>query len=378
MSEGRQRLKPWLESKIESGQINGLYWINREKKIFQIPWKRNGTTGWVRDGSALFRDYAIHTGKFREGIDKEDYPVWKTRLRCALNKHPEIILLQDRNIDDENNPYRVYQMIDRLQHDEFLPIQGNEVEMVEDLRPSTSPIDSSPSNNPTHFNIPQGKELIVSNDMLLGSMDSDLKKISYSDLIKCTSDEFRQIQQFEPQENSFEVIIRFRSKELAKYQVKKWCLLTTNSNIQIQNDCQVILFPDIIPETQEVQNIITTLWQNLVDGLYIGFDEKFNIIAQRHCKCRIYYRSQHDQSCFKLDRTVWTNIFDYQEFSQNLNKPDLQTGVTLYIGQKGEVNPYNFTNVFLSVTINHLDAVKCLNIENMKRHHVSLSVGSNS
>lgn len=41
----RQRLHPWLIDQINSGEIPGLEWINKEKMIFRIPWKHFGRPG---------------------------------------------------------------------------------------------------------------------------------------------------------------------------------------------------------------------------------------------------------------------------------------------------------------------------------------------
>jgi hypothetical protein len=54
------------------------------------------------------QEWAIQTGRYREGIDEEDYPTWKTRLRCAFNKAPDIEEVRDRRHLDGPEPYRVY------------------------------------------------------------------------------------------------------------------------------------------------------------------------------------------------------------------------------------------------------------------------------
>lgn len=51
----RQRMRPWLESKVESGQIPGLAWIDREKKIFRVPWKHGGKHDWNEADSTIFK-----------------------------------------------------------------------------------------------------------------------------------------------------------------------------------------------------------------------------------------------------------------------------------------------------------------------------------
>jgi len=50
-------------------------------------------------------------GRYREGIDKPEPIVWKTRLRCALNKMPDIRELPEMSRLDISDPYRVYELL---------------------------------------------------------------------------------------------------------------------------------------------------------------------------------------------------------------------------------------------------------------------------
>ncbi|XP_070195694.1 interferon regulatory factor 4-like isoform X2 [Littorina saxatilis] len=110
----RQRLKPWLIDQINSGQCLGVSWVDEQKGIFRIPWKHCGRSDWTEQDGHLYMAWAIHTGRFTEGgADKPDWPTWKTRLRCALNKmKPDIVCLKEESTtDDVDDPYRVYQFV---------------------------------------------------------------------------------------------------------------------------------------------------------------------------------------------------------------------------------------------------------------------------
>ncbi|KAL4234670.1 interferon regulatory factor [Mactra antiquata] len=113
--ENRQRMQPWLESRINSKDIDGLEWINKDEKIFKVPWKHVGNREWKEKDGIIFREWAIHTGRFREGVDQPDWPTWKTRFRCALTKLPGIEELKEFNrLDGQTDePYRVYQFVAR-------------------------------------------------------------------------------------------------------------------------------------------------------------------------------------------------------------------------------------------------------------------------
>lgn len=53
----------------------------------------------------------MYKGKYREGRDKADPTMWKTRLRCALNKSTDFEEVPDRNQLDITEPYKVYRII---------------------------------------------------------------------------------------------------------------------------------------------------------------------------------------------------------------------------------------------------------------------------
>ncbi|KAG9339811.1 hypothetical protein JZ751_022478 [Albula glossodonta] len=64
MPVSRMRMRPWLEDRIESKSIAGLVWVDKEKKMFSIPWKHAARHGWEMDKDAcLFKQWAIHTVK---------------------------------------------------------------------------------------------------------------------------------------------------------------------------------------------------------------------------------------------------------------------------------------------------------------------------
>ncbi|XP_051506342.1 interferon regulatory factor 2-like isoform X4 [Myxocyprinus asiaticus] len=107
----RMRMRPWLEEQINSCQIPGLRWVNKEKRIFQIPWMHAARHGWdVEKDAPLFRNWAIHTGKYQPG-DKPDPKTWKANFRCAMNSLPDIEEVKDKSIKKGTNAFRVYKML---------------------------------------------------------------------------------------------------------------------------------------------------------------------------------------------------------------------------------------------------------------------------
>ncbi|XP_071378510.1 interferon regulatory factor 2-like [Centroberyx affinis] len=108
----RMRMRPWLEEQINSCQIPGLKWVNREKRIFQIPWMHAARHGWDLEKDApLFMRWAIHTGKYQPGVDRPDPKTWKANFRCAMNSLPDIEEVKDKSIKKGTNAFRVYKML---------------------------------------------------------------------------------------------------------------------------------------------------------------------------------------------------------------------------------------------------------------------------
>lgn len=54
-NRARQRLRPWLEAKINSGQFPGLAWVDRDQGIFRITWKHGGRADWSEQDALIFK-----------------------------------------------------------------------------------------------------------------------------------------------------------------------------------------------------------------------------------------------------------------------------------------------------------------------------------
>ncbi|XP_067259954.1 interferon regulatory factor 2a isoform X2 [Chanodichthys erythropterus] len=112
MPVDRMRMRPWLEQQISSGEIQGLHWVSEEKRIFQIPWMHAARHGWDLEKDApLFKNWAIHTGKYRPGVDKPDPKTWKANFRCAMNSLPDIEEVKDQSMKRGSNAFRMYRML---------------------------------------------------------------------------------------------------------------------------------------------------------------------------------------------------------------------------------------------------------------------------
>ncbi|KAK7922375.1 hypothetical protein WMY93_009277 [Mugilogobius chulae] len=147
----RMRMRPWLEEQIDSCQIPGLRWVNKEKRIFQIPWMHAARHGWDLEKDApLFMRWAIHTGKFRPGVDRPDPKTWKANFRCAMNSLPDIEEVKDKSIKKGTNAFRVYKMLSYTERnmrkgkkriDKDMRIKGSKVSSSEQFSLEDGPLD---------------------------------------------------------------------------------------------------------------------------------------------------------------------------------------------------------------------------------------------
>ncbi|XP_044225650.1 interferon regulatory factor 1b isoform X1 [Thunnus albacares] len=157
MPVSRMRMRPWLEKMIESNTISGLTWVDKDKKMFSIPWKHAARHGWEMDKDAcLFKQWAIHTGKYIEG-QACDPKTWKANFRCAMNSLPDIEEMKDKSINKGHQAVRVFRMLPATPKSRDKRSKAKEtkqrkkVKMEEDMDYSDtqSPIDQSQMHDDT-------------------------------------------------------------------------------------------------------------------------------------------------------------------------------------------------------------------------------------
>ncbi|XP_041655600.1 interferon regulatory factor 10 [Cheilinus undulatus] len=108
----KMHMKEWLIAQIESGKYEGLCWEDEDRTMFRIPWKHAAKKDYKQTtDAALFKAWAVYKGKYREGRDRADPTMWKTRLRCALNKSSDFKEVPERNQLDITEPYKVYLIV---------------------------------------------------------------------------------------------------------------------------------------------------------------------------------------------------------------------------------------------------------------------------
>ena len=90
---------------INSGRFTGLEWLDEDQTVFKVPWTHSKKRGYNREGNTtLFREWAIHSGKYRKDNDPT---MWKINFRCAINGLKDIMEIKDMQTED----CRVYKVL---------------------------------------------------------------------------------------------------------------------------------------------------------------------------------------------------------------------------------------------------------------------------
>ncbi|ELT87412.1 hypothetical protein CAPTEDRAFT_105048 [Capitella teleta] len=105
-------LRPWLELHLETGDVPGLEWVDRSRSMFRILWKHRSKGNWTSLHGAVFVEWAKNTGRYSDNMDsRPNYAHLKTRLRCAINKAPDIEEVESLTNMRAYEPFKVYKFL---------------------------------------------------------------------------------------------------------------------------------------------------------------------------------------------------------------------------------------------------------------------------
>eukprot|EP00117_Sycon_ciliatum_P001116 scpid36109/ scgid6912/ Interferon regulatory factor 1 len=98
----RKLFLPFLEQLLDEETIEGLHWIDRDKRIFRMPWKHMKRHDYIQEkDAALFKAWAINSGKYKE--TDPDPSRWKINFRSALNTMKHVFVeIMDENVDRDD------------------------------------------------------------------------------------------------------------------------------------------------------------------------------------------------------------------------------------------------------------------------------------
>ena len=109
---GKQRLRfrDWLIEKLNTKEIEGVQWIDRERGLFKIPWVHGSHQGWNLNDVEICRQWAIYSGKHEPSTDVPDPRKWKTNFRCTMNA-----LRDFKEVRNESSPrgprrFKIYRL----------------------------------------------------------------------------------------------------------------------------------------------------------------------------------------------------------------------------------------------------------------------------
>ncbi|XP_058875856.1 uncharacterized protein LOC117404481 isoform X2 [Acipenser ruthenus] len=100
-------LGSWLVEQINSGWYPGLSWTNEALKQFRIPWKHDDRKDLTPEDTMIFKDWAVVTGRYRDGIDQPDPAAWRRHFQRALDKDESLVLRADHSRDPVD-PHKIY------------------------------------------------------------------------------------------------------------------------------------------------------------------------------------------------------------------------------------------------------------------------------
>lgn len=107
----KPRILPWLVSKLDRGELEGVAWLDRRRKRFRIPWKHGLRQDAQLEDFGIFQAWAEASGAYIPGRDEPDLPTWKRNFRSALNRKEVLRLVEDRS-KDPHDPHKVYEFVD--------------------------------------------------------------------------------------------------------------------------------------------------------------------------------------------------------------------------------------------------------------------------
>ncbi|XP_047140407.1 interferon regulatory factor 5 isoform X1 [Hydra vulgaris] len=315
----KQKLKPWLLDQINSGKYPGLDWIDKSNQIFKIPWKHFGRPGEYDSNYAmLFRAWAVHTNRFNES-KPEDVSRWKTNLRCALDRQPEIKRVPDYEFEDEL-PYRAYQFT----------FSDKKVASPTSLTSNTTSGCDSTCNSPASLLGVDIGGSYISNDMHPSNSIDDLNLQELLDEgIGYDSSDFQSLtlpDMTAPlQEQSLLVKLFYGEQEFYRK------LVNNPNGLRIAFNPPTLLPENIIPEeTSKLRSIfgpekadqiyfppipnvmIMKILENMPRGLVLQ-ERDGCIYATRLCRARVFYSSLIPPTLGtnQLLREHTTSVFDY-------------------------------------------------------------------
>uniref|UniRef100_UPI00358EA0CF uncharacterized protein isoform X1 n=2 Tax=Myxine glutinosa TaxID=7769 RepID=UPI00358EA0CF len=349
----RRGLAAWLVDQVDSGNFPGLVWDDLSHSMFRIPWKHAGKQNYNQGDGAIFKAWAVYRGRFREGAEQADPPAWKTRLRCALNKSPELHEVTSRSQMDISHPYKVYHIVasQNVLHGHKLGVfstqnvkphlvSSPQQHLVSPAVPIVLPPSlDSPSAPPTSIRLPVRIPAVESISAISTPAESDTagsNPVALSSLLRDHELPPNIIADLCKQRHWLDVTVAYRGRTLLLqrvYALQGFRLVPPGSaTILASNDPKLIPLPSVHNlTTPRLRESAETLVRFVTGGVSVWLenagarDSLPAIWAQRCCRAQVFFAGGmglpgQDGQATKLQRGVKTTIFDPHVFQQRLQQ----------------------------------------------------------
>ncbi|XP_076022885.1 interferon regulatory factor 10 [Genypterus blacodes] len=328
-------LKEWLVAQIDSGQYEGLSWEDEDKTMFRIPWKHAAKKDYRQTAdAAIFKAWTVYKGKFREGRDKADPTMWKTRLRCALNKSTDFQEVPDRSQLDISEPYKVYHILpDNVQ---ATAPDGEKSQMIDQEMQASPPLlDTQVQIQKESFE--GGKiEEPVSDEPMKEHMNCELKRrksqsrdsapLTFLNPTLTISDFRMQVELL----YLGQTVMKVTTSSPDGCFILQGCVPLGNERIYGACSAQQLSFPS--PAQTSLHSCMAEAMNRLLCHLERGvllWVAPDGVFIKRFCQGRVYCRSpmaQHTDRPNKLDREKTCMLLDIPKFLTDLQSHLLGKG----------------------------------------------------
>lgn len=389
------RLKEWVIVQIDSGQYEGLCWEDESRTMFRIPWKHAAKKDYKQgEDAALFKAWAVYKGKFREGRDRADPTMWKTRLRCALNKSTDFTEVPERSQLDISEPYKVYRI--ECDDEPFMTAGSLQMESQAAVRAGRCTLDSSNSmptqpqlrwqDEPLEARKEESKMSVLLKEHMYCEPEGGKAHSHQSPFLRLLSPTFT-ISDFRMQ-----VILFYHGQMVLDVITASadGCFILQGKvpvgNEKIYGPCraQQVAFPSpaLLALEPGIAEAIVCLLTHLEKGvlLWVAPD---GVFIKRFCQCRVYWSgpmAQHVDRPNKLERERTFRLLDLPIFLKELqsylqgNGPQPRYEIKLCFGEEFPDPSVQKTGKLITVQVVPRFAVELLQRfhpgENMLEPHI--------
>ncbi|XP_077459215.1 interferon regulatory factor 10 isoform X2 [Stigmatopora argus] len=327
----KSQLKEWLIAQVDSGAYEGLFWEDKGKTMFRIPWKHAAKKDYKEtDDAALFKAWTLHKSKDKVGLDRDNPTVWKTRLRCALNKSTDFQVVHERCELNIPAPYKVY----RIRRDDaeasLLGRPQRKSQMVIKVKTSPSSPDFKGKQEAAQACEEEQKKEEKQKQSQLIEKRSDSPNDSL--LTFCTSVHISDFRMKVTMLYSGQSVVMCTTKSPDGCFILQGCVSLGSESIYGPCSAQQLSFPD--PNSPHMPSCLVEATNQLLSHLQRGvllWVASDGVFIKRFCQGRVYWSgplAPHTDRPNKLEREKTFKLLDTSAFLNDLQSCIQRKGTT--------------------------------------------------